>query len=153
MSLAVSRERFVDYIKQPEDKAGALTEDTTYYVDLFDKYYNQEPQIVWFLQWNWAACILGPVWLAYRGMFWIAVLVIVVIEAMKLFDIVLYFVGIAIFFPLIGAYGNALYLAHVENWIVKENQFKKGVDVPLSCCVLVLFFCNTATRLIGQLFI
>jgi len=151
MSLVISREKFVDYVKQSEDKPDAFSEDTTYYLNLFDNYYQQEPKIVWFLEWNWPACLLGPVWLAYRGMFWVAIAVIISLEILKMVDVIAYFVGIAVLFPLLGAYGNALYLVHVEQWVTQDNQIKKGVDIPLACCVLVLFLCNTATRIITQL--
>lgn len=152
MSLVISREKFVEYVKQPDDKPGEFSEDTSYYIQLFDQYYKQEPKVVWFLGWNWPACLFGPVWLAYRGMFWVAIAIIITLEILKEIDIVVYFAGIAVLFPLIGAYGSALYLVHVEQWITKDNQIKKGVDVPLACCIFILFFCNAATRFITQLF-
>ncbi|MBR8074073.1 DUF2628 domain-containing protein [Burkholderia cenocepacia] len=78
--------------------------------------------------WNWAACFLGPVWLAYRCMYWHAAAVLAVTLGITLVEL-LYFPGyfessvldpatIAIAVSL-GWYGNGLYKRHVERQIEK----------------------------------
>ncbi|VWC26207.1 DUF2628 domain-containing protein [Burkholderia metallica] len=78
--------------------------------------------------WNWAACVLGPVWMAYRGMYWQAAAVLGATLGITLVEL-LYFptyfesstidpvtIGIAV---AIGWCGNSLYRTHVERRIDK----------------------------------
>ncbi|HEF5874715.1 TPA: DUF2628 domain-containing protein [Burkholderia cenocepacia] len=78
--------------------------------------------------WNWAACFLGPVWMAYRCMYWQAAAVLAVTLGITLIEL-LYFPGyfessmldpatIAIAVSL-GWCGNSLYKRHVERRIEK----------------------------------
>ncbi|WP_175823435.1 DUF2628 domain-containing protein [Burkholderia sp. BCC0419] len=80
------------------------------------------------LSWNWAACVLGPVWMAYRCMYWQAAAVLAVTLGITLVEL-LYFPGyfessmldpatIAIAVSL-GWCGNSLYKRHVERQIEK----------------------------------
>ncbi|HDR9761591.1 TPA: DUF2628 domain-containing protein [Burkholderia cepacia] len=78
--------------------------------------------------WNWAACFLGPVWMAYRCMYWQAAAVLGASLAITLVELLFfpkYFesstldpvtIGIAV---SLGWYGNGLYKAHVERRIDK----------------------------------
>ncbi|MDN7429790.1 DUF2628 domain-containing protein [Burkholderia sp. AU45388] len=78
--------------------------------------------------WNWAACFLGPVWMAYRCMYWQAAAVLAATLGITLVEL-LYFptyfesstldpitIGIAV---SIGWCGNSLYKRHVERRIEK----------------------------------
>ncbi|VWC43120.1 peptide ABC transporter permease [Burkholderia arboris] len=78
--------------------------------------------------WNWAACFLGPVWMAYRCMYWQAAAVLGVTLGITLVEL-LYFpryfesstldpvtIGIAV---SLGWYGNGIYKTHVERRIEK----------------------------------
>ncbi|UTV54820.1 DUF2628 domain-containing protein [Burkholderia arboris] len=78
--------------------------------------------------WNWAACFLGPVWMAYRCMYWQAAAVLGVTLGITLVEL-LYFpryfesstldpvtIGIAV---SLGWYGNGIYKTHVERRIDK----------------------------------
>ncbi|MFJ1213060.1 DUF2628 domain-containing protein [Burkholderia pyrrocinia] len=78
--------------------------------------------------WNWAACFLGPVWMAYRCMYWQAAAVLGVTLGITLVEL-LYFpkyfesstldpvtIGIAV---ALGWCGNGLYKTHVERKIEK----------------------------------
>ncbi|WP_322089106.1 DUF2628 domain-containing protein [Burkholderia sp. BCC1999] len=78
--------------------------------------------------WNWAACFLGPVWMAYRCMYWQAAAVLAVTLGITLVEL-LYFptyfesttldpvtIGIAV---SLGWCGNSLYKQHVERRIEK----------------------------------
>lgn len=78
--------------------------------------------------WNWAACFLGPVWMAYRCMYWQAAAVLGVTLGITLAEL-LYFpryfesstldpvtIGIAV---SLGWYGNGIYKTHVERRIEK----------------------------------
>lgn len=78
--------------------------------------------------WNWAACFLGPVWMAYRCMYWQAATVLAATLGITLVEL-LYFpnyfessmldpVTIAIAVSL-GWCGNSLYKRHVERRIEK----------------------------------
>ncbi|KVL41386.1 DUF2628 domain-containing protein [Burkholderia sp. MSMB1835] len=78
--------------------------------------------------WNWAACFLGPVWMAYRCMYWQAAAVLAVTLGITLIEL-LYFPGyfesstldpatIAIAVSL-GWYGNGVYKRYVERRIEK----------------------------------
>ncbi|WP_175999236.1 DUF2628 domain-containing protein [Burkholderia stabilis] len=78
--------------------------------------------------WNWAACFLGPVWMAYRCMYWQASAVLGVTLGITLVEL-LYFpkyfesstldpVTIAIAVSL-GWYGNGIYKTYVERKIEK----------------------------------
>ncbi|WP_396329496.1 DUF2628 domain-containing protein [Burkholderia anthina] len=80
------------------------------------------------MAWNWAACFLGPVWMAYRCMYWQAAVVLGASLGVTLIQL-LYFpqalqssaldpVTIAIAVTL-GWCGNSLYKAHVERQIEK----------------------------------
>ncbi|CAB3759024.1 peptide ABC transporter permease [Burkholderia sp. MSh2] len=78
--------------------------------------------------WNWAACFLGPVWMAYRCMYWQAAAVLGASLGITLVELLFfpkYFesstldpvtIGIAV---SLGWYGNGLYKAHVERRIDK----------------------------------
>ncbi|MBJ9966425.1 DUF2628 domain-containing protein [Burkholderia seminalis] len=78
--------------------------------------------------WNWAACFLGPVWMAYRCMYWQAAAVLAAtlgITLVELLYVPTYFVSsaldpatIAIAVSL-GWCGNSLYKRHVERRIEK----------------------------------
>ncbi|MBL3966482.1 DUF2628 domain-containing protein [Burkholderia sp. KCJ3K979] len=78
--------------------------------------------------WNWAACFLGPVWLAYRCMYWQAAAVLAVTLGITLVEL-LYFPGYfesSVLDPAtiviavsLGWYGNGLYKRHVERQIEK----------------------------------
>ncbi|WP_176049237.1 DUF2628 domain-containing protein [Burkholderia sp. BCC1644] len=78
--------------------------------------------------WNWAACFLGPVWMAYRCMYWQAAAVLAVTLGITLVEL-LYFptyfesstldpvtIGIAV---SLGWCGNSLYKRYVERRIEK----------------------------------
>jgi len=78
--------------------------------------------------WNWAACFLGPVWMAYRCMYWQAAAVLAATLGITLLEL-LYFptyfesstldpitIGIAV---SLGWCGNSLYKRHVERQIEK----------------------------------
>ncbi|WP_423758800.1 DUF2628 domain-containing protein [Burkholderia sp. NLJ2] len=78
--------------------------------------------------WNWAACFLGPVWMAYRCMYWQAAAVLGVTLGITLVEL-LYFpkyfesttidpvtIGIAV---TLGWCGNNIYKTHVERKIEK----------------------------------
>ncbi|VWC52123.1 DUF2628 domain-containing protein [Burkholderia lata] len=78
--------------------------------------------------WNWAACFLGPVWMAYRCMYWQAAAVLGATLAVTMVEVLFfpkYFesttfdpvtVGIAV---ALGWCGNSLYKTHIERQIEK----------------------------------
>lgn len=80
------------------------------------------------LSWNWAACFLGPVWMAYRCMYWQAAAVLGATLGITLVELLFfptYFesstvdpvtIGIAV---SLGWCGNSLYKRQVERRIEK----------------------------------
>ena len=148
----ITREKFIEYVKRSTEASHELSEDTLYYLRLFDKYYKQNRKTSWFMEWNWCACLLGPIWLAYRGMFWVSIGAIGILEQIKYFGISFYMIAVLSLFLLIGAYGSALYLMHVGHWVNTNNKHKKGSDITMACLVFILFFCNSAVRFVSELF-
>ncbi|MGS0892881.1 DUF2628 domain-containing protein [Burkholderia stagnalis] len=78
------------------------------------------------ISWNWSACFLGPVWMAYRRMYWQAAAVLGASLGISWIEL-LYFptlfessmldpITVAIAVSL-GWYANGLYKAHVERSI------------------------------------
>lgn len=73
------------------------------------------------VSWNWAAFFLGPLWLAYRRMYLLASLLIVLMFCSNLalillsadIDIVLGLILGIVQMILLGMFGNALYRKHV----------------------------------------
>lgn len=127
---------------------GEADPDSRYYLKLYETYYVTEKK-KWFAEWNWAAFILGPIWMAFRGMFWAALVLILIIQAFDLLSFQLFLISTAFIWVLVGFYGNALYLLHLEYWIKNNILVKKGVDLPMSFLVFVLFICRIGTQLVS----
>lgn len=144
----ISKSKIEEFVaKNP----GEMDPDSQYYVKLYETYYITEKKR-WFMEWNWAAFILGPIWMAFRGMFWAAVVLILVIQAFDLLSLQLFLISTLFVWVLVGFYGNALYFAHLEYWIKNDVLVKRGVDVPMSLLVFVLFICRITVQLSSQLF-
>lgn len=82
------------------------------------------------MSWNWAACLLGPFWMAYRRMYWqVGVYALIVgtepvLQA--LFGLKLPMAGRPLLYAmalLLGMYGNELYRWHAEATIRRLRQY------------------------------
>ncbi|WP_432262097.1 DUF2628 domain-containing protein [Cupriavidus sp. TMH.W2] len=82
------------------------------------------------MSWNWAACLLGPFWMAYRRMYWqVGVYALIVgTEPVlhALFGLKLPMAGRPLLYAmalLLGMYGNELYRWHAEATIRRLRQY------------------------------
>lgn len=146
MSL-VSKSKIQEYAsKEPQ----IADQGSQYFLSLYDTYYvNQQKK--WFMEWNWYAFFLGPIWLAYRGMFWVSVALILILHGLEAFSLQMYLIGVISVWMLIGFYGNALYLMHLLYWVESDTLVKRGVDTKMACLVSLLFLARIITKLISHL--
>lgn len=142
--MSVSREKVRIYI---ESKDTSVAMDTSYFLDIFDEYYKKDQEAKWFIKWDWAAFLLGPVWLAYRGMFWTAAVIFAITEALSYLDSSVYVVGIIILWVLTGLFGISIYFRHLLNWIKNNNDSKRGVDMTMATILGILFVAQIFTKL------
>lgn len=144
----LTREKFIEYVNG--DKNHDSTVETQYYLKLFDSHYTaNQAENHWFMEWNWYAFFLGPIWLAYRGMFWVAVGCILTYKLLEFMNPAFQILGISSLWILIGLYGNAVYLQHVAYFIKTHNADKKGVDVTMGALVCILFLIELASLFAG----
>lgn len=140
---AVTKNKIQEYATK---EAGASDQPAKYYADQYEKYYVRN-QAKWYVDWNWYGFIFGPVWLAYRGMFWVAIAITLVLQGLEYLNILFYTIGVLGLSILIGLYGNALYLQHLNFWIKNDTVAKRGVDYTMAILVFILFSVRIVSRL------
>ncbi|MFS8974068.1 DUF2628 domain-containing protein [Cupriavidus necator] len=83
------------------------------------------------MSWNWAACLLGPFWMAYRRMYWqVGVYALIVCAEPVLHALFRLDMPLALSRPmlyalalLLGMYGNELYRWHAEATIRRLREY------------------------------
>ncbi|KWZ36054.1 DUF2628 domain-containing protein [Burkholderia anthina] len=78
--------------------------------------------------WNWAAFLVGPFWMAYRGMYWHALALFGIVFGLSLIEMLFFpnffdssqsnAIGIGIS-VILGLHGNSFYQAHVRRAITR----------------------------------
>ncbi len=137
--MSVTKEKFRTYVEQQDETRDSPTLGSKYYLELFDEYYKQNKDMKLFIKWNLVAGLLGPIWMAYRGMFWAAAILFILTEGLTYLTAPFYLMGIIALWILSGLYGNSIYFMHVIYWIKEDNQVKRGVDKMMGCIMLILF--------------
>ncbi|WP_354685124.1 DUF2628 domain-containing protein [Cupriavidus necator] len=83
------------------------------------------------MSWNWAACLLGPFWMAYRRMYWqVGVYALIVcaepvVHALLRLDmpLILSRPMLVVLALLLGMYGNELYRWHAEGTVRRLREY------------------------------
>ncbi|PZX27068.1 conserved hypothetical protein; putative membrane protein [Cupriavidus phytorum] len=82
------------------------------------------------ISWNWAACLLGPFWMAYRRMYWQVGVYALIVGTEPLlhavFGLQLPMAGRPLLYAmalLLGLYGNELYRWHAEATIRHVREY------------------------------
>lgn len=137
----ISREDFVEFIKNSRDSNENLSMSTKYYLDKFDKGFADDLRP----SWNWPAFFSPFLWLVYRRMYLIALGILIlsfsisfsiqnfeINESAKALFMVIQF-GTNLCF---GLFGNGIYLRHV-NHAIHSNSKANGVD-NLSVIIIII---------------
>lgn len=140
----LNKEILFEYIKLPnerlEDKA--LNPATRYYLEVFrnhcrDGLFNPRQG---FGSWNWWACLCGPIWFAYRRMYWFALASMLLITLCFLLPSFWDMFAQIVIAILLGAYGNSLYFTHIDYWAKtgKVNVNKKNTSYIMPFLLVIL---------------
>lgn len=120
MKQVITREQYFDFIKQAKDTYELQTTETIYYLNLFDRNYIPNKPIGFFVKWHWFAFFLGPIWFAYRKMYLLSFLLLILGLALDFFNLGLFCM------PLYGLSANGCYLRHIIKCIQQNKTSSKG---------------------------
>jgi len=148
MNNYYSDQNFKEWVKQSGDSEQDLTYETRRYLDIFKKFTDPDRSYLWFLTWNWPAALLGPLWFAYRRMYFAAFIVNLSYFIQPSNNSETSSIAInCLCWIFCSALANFCYFAHVTDWI-KDNQLhKKGpsgiaTGVYLLLLVILAFILN-----------
>lgn len=111
---------FDDQLFNPSDKeiSNFIESKQDYYFSEFNKMRDLNKN----QSWNWAAFFFPVVWLAYRKMYLLAVIVAITISVINSVVPSLFMAGIIVH-VLMGLFGNIKYMEHIQNSIVEAEKF------------------------------
>ena len=136
----MKREEIFKYVQTPQETPTAYGRNTAYYMDTLQRM-AADPKL---RVWNWAAFFFNPSWFMYRRMYsfgiTLAIAMMVAVNTIfylegNIYYLFLFTLGMMC---LMGYYGNALYLKHIQISLA-NNTPKRGTDIV---AVVILLLAN-----------